>query len=223
MPGIITMPPGPIMPMPPAIAMSALGCVAAPPPRPRPPAAPAPRPAVVPPVAAALPPVRPPPVRSRCCWCATRHGRPLMSRLQHGCTRNTSCRGAWQTGARTGMQDRNAQWRTSYNVPGTQCVKAAAAIRLPIPTQGRQALPLPPSAAHPLSPAIHESAAPGSAYSTIAMPRDLPHALSSMKRIDSTRPWAAHSCSSSASVVHHCRLLMNTAEPSVPPASRCAG
>lgn len=87
--------------------------------------------------------------------------------------------------------------------PATTGQERNAAIRLPIPTQGRQALPLPPSAAHPLSPAMHESAAPASAYSTIAMPRDLPHALSSMNRMDSTRPWAAHSCSSSASVVHH--------------------
>lgn len=50
---------------------------------------------------------------------------------------------------------------------------------------------------------MHASAACASANSTIAMPRDLPQALSSRKRMPTTVPKLAHSASSSASVVHH--------------------
>lgn len=72
-----------------------------------------------------------------------------------------------------------------------------------------------PSMVVPLSAWMAACAAAGVAKSTMAMPRDLPQDLSSMKRTPRTGDCAATeaSRSSSTSVVHHCRLLMKMEAP----------
>ena len=78
---------------------------------------------------------------------------------------------------------------------------------------------------HPLSPALHCSAAVASEKCTRAYPFDLPLALSSVKCTADTGPNSAQAASSSASVVHHCRLPTKTTELALAPLlpSRCIG